>query len=95
MPDIKGSLFWLFLVLLCVIWLTRGCGSRFDRWREYRDDWREQRQDRWQGWRDQREDRRDDGSNDGSSWLDDWREGWRDRERWRDRRDQPAVSGEL
>lgn len=78
MPDVKGSLFWLFLVLLCVIWLTRGCGSRFDRWREYRDDRREQRHDNWDQWREQREQRRDerwgDHQDDGSGRRD-W--GWR------------------
>lgn len=78
MPDVKGSLFWLFLVLLCVIWLTRGCGSRFDQWREYRDDRREQRQNNWDQWREQREQRRDerwgDHQDDGSGRRD-W--GWR------------------
>lgn len=55
MPGVKGTLFWLFLVLICIIWLTRGCGSRFDKWRDYRDDRRNDRQEWWEQRRERRE----------------------------------------
>lgn len=69
MPDVKGTLFWLAIVLLLLLWMMNGCGSRIDEFREHR---RERQQDR----QEQREERRDD-------WQQWWneRERWRDRKR--------------
>lgn len=64
LPDIKGTLFWLAVVLVLLLVMFRGCGSRIDRWREHRDERRqeryEHRQDRnkrWEEWREQRNER--------------------------------------
>jgi hypothetical protein len=75
MPDVKGTLFWLFCVLVCIIWLARGCESRFDRWQNYRDQRRQYRQEWFGDRREQREDRKQS-----------WGEWWSQRERFRDRR---------
>ncbi len=67
MPDIKGTLFWLAVVLALLLWLLKGCGGPLDRFRDFREqrrqDWNERRDD----WRQEREQR-------GS-----WRDYWRDR----------------
>ncbi|MCC7334427.1 MAG: hypothetical protein IT422_05005 [Pirellulaceae bacterium] len=59
MPDIKGTLFWLAVVLALLIWMVQGCGNRFDKFREHR----QERYQQWQEGRDKRhEDRQEKGS---------------------------------
>lgn len=57
--DIKGTLWALAIVLLLVAWLLSGCGGRMDRWREYRDQRRDHRDERWDQWREDRQEQRD------------------------------------
>ena len=59
MPDIKGTLFWLAIVLALLIYLMNGCGSRMDRFREHRQQRQEDREQRWEEWRDERQEQRD------------------------------------
>lgn len=76
MPDIKGTLFWLAIVLALLIWMAHGCGKRFDKfrehrqerqqqWQEGRDKWREDRQEK-ESWRERRRQSRDDTPTDDS-----------------------------
>lgn len=44
--DVKGSLFWLAVVLTLLLLIARGCASRLDRFRQHREDRQEQRQER-------------------------------------------------
>ena len=57
MPDIKGTLFWLAVVLMLLIWMMRGCGSSLDKFREHRERQRQHREERWDEWREQRNNR--------------------------------------
>lgn len=64
MIDIKGTLLLIAVILALLIVLTRGCSSRVDKFREYRDQRRSERHDRIDQWREHRGENR-------------WR--WRDR----------------
>ncbi len=57
MPDIKGTLWALAICLLLVIWLLAGCRSGLDRFREHREQRREDRKQWFQDWRKHRENR--------------------------------------
>lgn len=77
MPDIKGTLFWLAVVLLALIWMMHGCGKRFDKFREHR----QQRHEQWDRQRQQRHDQR-------QKQRDDRQQEWNERGNWRERRRQ-------
>ncbi len=52
--DIKGTLLLVAVILALLIVLTRGCSSRVDKFREYRDQRRSERHDRIDQWREHR-----------------------------------------
>lgn len=73
MSELKNVLWSLAIVLGLLIFLFRGCGSRMEQWREWRNDRQEHREERWDEWQEGRQDR-----------WDKWRDG-RQR-RWGNRR---------
>jgi hypothetical protein len=80
MPDIKGTLFWMAVVLALLIYMMRGCGSGIDKFREFRQDNKQQRQERRNNWNQEREKRRE-------NWQG-W-QGWRERrKKFRDDNEQ-------
>ena len=77
MPDIKGTLFWLAVVLVALIWMFHGCGKRIDKFREQR----QERQEQWDQRRQERYDQR-------QRQRDDRQQNWNERSNWRERRKQ-------
>lgn len=59
MPDIKGTLLALALVLALVIWIGHGCNRRMEKFREYRQERQENREERWDQWREDRKENQD------------------------------------
>lgn len=52
--DIKGTLWALAICLLLLVVIFRGCGKRMDKFREHRDERRQERQQRFDERREQR-----------------------------------------
>ena len=69
MNELKSIVWGLFFVLVMVAWISHGCRSRFDRFREFRDERREHREQRWDEFRDERQDG-------GNWWQREEGEGW-------------------
>ena len=57
MSDIKSIIWGLVFLLIMVAWISHGCRSRMDQFRERREERREERKENWDQWREERQDR--------------------------------------